>query len=334
MTDRPRDPDGGKHQISSGTHPRSTQLWTPDIVRRKIKKMTTPGQPGWYDDPQDSNAQRYWDGQNWTPHRQRKNTTPTKRHPAVAPPPPPQMPPPPLPPASPQMPPPPLPPASPQMPPPPLPPASPQMPPPPPGPAGGPSPWEQVRPYVNKARDDGRRFWSRQPRQRKIIWAVAGAVVAIVAAITFSHTAGSPRTLGRVTGTPGHSDQSNGSSSPSPGRVTGTSDEWIESVCKTGSYQDGEGGPDTVGGANCSTKDGSGEILIRQYDSDFKMRNAVAQLFKLRQDKYYASGIDSDGTIEVFFADSGDLFAFSGGSSSILEPLTQFGFTINTAPEG
>jgi hypothetical protein len=34
--------------------------------------MTTPNQPGWYDDPQNSNAQRYWDGQDWTPHRQRK----------------------------------------------------------------------------------------------------------------------------------------------------------------------------------------------------------------------------------------------------------------------
>jgi hypothetical protein len=38
---------------------------------------------------------------------------------------------------------------------------------------------------VNKAQDGGRRFWSRQPRQRKIIWAVVGAAVAIVAAITF-----------------------------------------------------------------------------------------------------------------------------------------------------
>ncbi len=45
--------------------------------------MTTSGQPGWYDDPEDSNAQRYWDGQEWTPHRQRKSVT---QH---APPPPP-----------------------------------------------------------------------------------------------------------------------------------------------------------------------------------------------------------------------------------------------------
>ena len=34
--------------------------------------MTTPNQPGWYDDPLDPNAQRYWDGNDWTPHRQRK----------------------------------------------------------------------------------------------------------------------------------------------------------------------------------------------------------------------------------------------------------------------
>src|SRR5271169_7076237 len=33
--------------------------------------MTTP-QPGWYDDPQDAGAQRYFDGQQWTSHRQRK----------------------------------------------------------------------------------------------------------------------------------------------------------------------------------------------------------------------------------------------------------------------
>ncbi|WP_082964149.1 DUF2510 domain-containing protein [Mycobacterium sp. E796] len=34
--------------------------------------MTTPNQPGWYDDPQDPNAQRFWDGRTWTPQRQRK----------------------------------------------------------------------------------------------------------------------------------------------------------------------------------------------------------------------------------------------------------------------
>lgn len=60
--------------------------------------MTTPSQPGWYDDPQDSNAQRYWDGQDWTPHRQRKPGSKPSRSAMPAPaqqlPPPPPPPPP------------------------------------------------------------------------------------------------------------------------------------------------------------------------------------------------------------------------------------------------
>lgn len=46
--------------------------------------MTTPDQPGWYDDPQDPNAQRYWDGQDWTPHRQRKMTSRSARQSATS----------------------------------------------------------------------------------------------------------------------------------------------------------------------------------------------------------------------------------------------------------
>jgi Protein of unknown function (DUF2510) len=67
--------------------------------------MTTPNPPGWYDDPNNSNAQRYWDGQGWTPHRRRNPTAqpapaPTQAQTAVrpaAPPPPapPNLPPPP-----------------------------------------------------------------------------------------------------------------------------------------------------------------------------------------------------------------------------------------------
>lgn len=112
--------------------------------------MTTPD-PGWYDDPENPDAQRYWDGLDWTPRRQRKNTPPTGPRPSPAAPPPP-----------------------------------PQMSPSPATPAGGSSPWEQIRPFVKKALDDGRRIWSRQPRKRKIILAVAGAVVAVVAAVILS----------------------------------------------------------------------------------------------------------------------------------------------------
>lgn len=48
--------------------------------------MTTPRQPGWYDDPHDSNAQRYWDGQDWTPHRQPKQWPPPGQQPNGKPP--------------------------------------------------------------------------------------------------------------------------------------------------------------------------------------------------------------------------------------------------------
>jgi len=50
--------------------------------------MTTLDQPaGWYDDPQDPNAQRYWDGQGWTPHRQRKPMWGSTSAPAISTPP-------------------------------------------------------------------------------------------------------------------------------------------------------------------------------------------------------------------------------------------------------
>jgi hypothetical protein len=38
--------------------------------------MTTPSAAGWYDDPDNANAQRYWDGHSWTPQRRRKSTSP------------------------------------------------------------------------------------------------------------------------------------------------------------------------------------------------------------------------------------------------------------------
>jgi Protein of unknown function (DUF2510) len=53
--------------------------------------MTTSPQPGWYADPQDPNAQRYWDGQGWTPDRQPK---PTAQPMQASPPPMPPAPPP------------------------------------------------------------------------------------------------------------------------------------------------------------------------------------------------------------------------------------------------
>jgi Mycobacterium 19 kDa lipoprotein antigen/Protein of unknown function (DUF2510) len=52
-----------------------------------------PQGPGWYDDPKDANAQRYWDGQDWRPHRRRKPVAQQAQVPVKATPPPPPPPP-------------------------------------------------------------------------------------------------------------------------------------------------------------------------------------------------------------------------------------------------
>jgi Protein of unknown function (DUF732)/Protein of unknown function (DUF2510) len=51
-------------------------------------QSTTTPQPGRYDDPDDSNALRYWDGQVWTLHRQQKPVPPPASPSAVEYPPP------------------------------------------------------------------------------------------------------------------------------------------------------------------------------------------------------------------------------------------------------
>ena len=85
---------------------------------------------------------------------------------------------------------------------------------------------------------------------------------------------------------------------------------------------DGEGGlPGSTGGGLCSSRSGPGVINISRFDSDYKMRNGIAMMHV----KYYVSGIEPDGTVIAFTT-------LSGGSADALEPLTQFGFTVNTAP--
>jgi hypothetical protein len=107
--------------------------------------MTTPRSAGWYDDPDGSGAERYFDGQAWTPQRRRKPPIPQ-----------------PLPPVSnpygrgPA-------PASPHVPPTPAGPAVPYPPAPPPRPSGG-------------------QYWHRLSAGAKIGWAVAVATVLVIIA--------------------------------------------------------------------------------------------------------------------------------------------------------
>ncbi|MCV7175444.1 hypothetical protein [Mycolicibacterium sphagni] len=113
---------------------------------------------------------------------------------------------------------------------------------------------------------------------------------------------------------------SGGGNQPVPGTVSGTQDNWIESVCVTGSFVDGQGGlPGSTGGGLCRSRSGRGAISISQFDSDYKMRNGIAMMHV----RYYVSGTEPGGTVIAFAA-------VGGGSADALEPLTQFGFTVNT----
>jgi len=154
--------------------------------------------------------------------------------------------------------------------------------------------------------------WGPQPPRRALpqrwIWIAIGSACAltivVVAVIALST----------------RSDSGTTNSQNTAGTITGSSEQWIESVCRTGTFAEGHPLPGAESGALCIPKGGSGAISIGTFDSDFRMRNAIAML----RMRYYASSKSSDGTVWVF--------AVMAGDASILGPLTQFGFTINPAP--
>jgi hypothetical protein len=169
--------------------------------------MTTPN-PGWYGDPEDPNAQRYWDGQEWTPHRQRKTTSASAGQPAAQ---------------------------------------TPQQPPAPPAPpppsAGGPTPQYQLQPRVEK----GRRFWSGLSGQQKVIAGIAAVFVAIAAIMVpvfaFGHGAHqSPSPTGPAGSHTASQYYQWGYESATSGAARAS---YIDLLC-TGYYGCSEPNPDTV----------------------------------------------------------------------------------------
>ena len=105
---------------------------------------------------------------------------------------------------------------------------------------------------------------------------------------------------------------------PEHDAVSGSENDWLSALCYLGTFSStGSDLPNaTQGSGFCSAKSGSDIISIAKYDSDFAMRNALAQSPKY----FYGSGIEPDGTAIVFAV---------GKNSSALQPLTQFGFSIN-----
>ena len=103
--------------------------------------------------------------------------------------------------------------------------------------------------------------------------------------------------------------------------VTGTEDDWLSAVCRPGSPISNNAPPvmqtmGATGGAQCMSRQvGGALVLFSQWDSNFKMRNAMEYMRQC-----YASVILDGVFIETF-----SVVATVG--SNPLAPLGQFGFT-------
>lgn len=98
-----------------------------------------------------------------------------------------------------------------------------------------------------------------------------------------------------------------------------TSEDWIASVCKPGTYQNGKGGnvlSGSTGSAQCYGNAG-GTIFVGTYDSEFRFNNAMA---RFPSNSRYATRSDNSGRLWVFVSPNG---------YTDLQPLASFGFAVH-----
>lgn len=120
---------------------------------------------------------------------------------------------------------------------------------------------------------------------------------------------------------------SGGSSHPTPSTaqlptpsITGKLSDWEGAVCRTGTIRTGSRGyPNASSQDACQAADRSGIIMIGEWSSEMLMKN---DLTALRQ-RNYASTLLTNGNYVAFA-----VAPIDGGVAGPLQPLTQFGFTI------
>lgn len=119
---------------------------------------------------------------------------------------------------------------------------------------------------------------------------------------------------------PGSSPSPGGASvsgQPAPGSISGSMDDWLAVVCAQGTFSNGNKSfRNASGGGFCGAKDHSGPILIGQWNDNYLMRNDIS----IFRGAYYASCINGQ-TIT-------DFVAMGAGGAAALQPLSQFGFSI------
>lgn len=140
-------------------------------------------------------------------------------------------------------------------------------------------------------------------RNRWLVGVGAGVVVVALAGVLMSTS----------------SNAGGGSSS-----TQSSSDDWLAAVCKPGTFADGHALPGATGGGLCLPRQGNnGPIYAMTYASAFKANN---DLVMATPGSAYAHRTDGDTTwIFVAFGNKGD--------ASAVQPLTQYGFEIDVAPQ-
>jgi len=146
-------------------------------------------------------------------------------------------------------------------------------------------------------------------RREFSVHTATAAVAVAIAVLATSACGGSTKTSTSGGGAPG----AEGSGS-SAGSISGTSDDWLSAVCTPGRFVDGAPMSGATGGGSCEASNGGGFVFITQWDSDFKMRNAMQKMGQC-----YASIVYDSGSI--------DTFSTRPATANALSPLTQFGFT-------
>jgi hypothetical protein len=135
-------------------------------------------------------------------------------------------------------------------------------------------------------------------KKGKLIAALAALPVAALIGCTSTHTASSAGA---------------GQATPSTGLITGALADWLSAICRTGSFNDGlHVFRNATAGGNCQARNG-GPIFMGRWGSNYLMQNDVV----LYRNDYYASCVNGQRVTD-----------FVAGRPSALQPLTQFGFTI------
>lgn len=121
---------------------------------------------------------------------------------------------------------------------------------------------------------------------------------------------------------PNDSTSTSDATTASPETLSGTSDQWMASICAPGKYMDGGVNlPESISEGVCVPKRGGGGVAIGKFRSSFAAENAAVMHTRANGGSY-AIGTDRGGAVWIFVHPS--------RSGVALVDLQKFGFTLHS----